>query len=139
MATFSRRTTATRTGARNTVLVTGVDGVVSSFTRKAALIAPAAAAATVTYAGKAAGMMRDLVPIDQGDVLDSITADRAPTTNGGQVYADAGPDPRANKAAFVARFLEAGTVKMAPRPFVGPTADRIVPEFQTAIARLAKS
>ena len=50
--------------------------------------------------------------------------------------ADAGPDPRADESAFVARFLEHGTVKMSPQPFVGPAADQTFPEFAKDIANL---
>lgn len=122
-----------------TIVLEGVDGVVSMFGRKAETIRPKAGAVAVRHAAKAAQRMRDIVPIgpDPLHVIESITSDDRPTFNRTEVYADAGPDPRADEGAFVARFLESGTVKQAPTPFVGPTADRQFPEFAKDIARLA--
>jgi HK97 gp10 family phage protein len=150
MATFSRTGQAVRSragGERNArgqfrkqggVVVEGVDAVVSNFRFRADSIRPLAAQVAVSHAERAANLMRDRVPVRHGNVLDSITADEKATTDRSGVYADAGPDTRANKAAFVARFLEHGTVKMAPRPFVGPAADQVLPEFHEAIRLLAR-
>ena len=112
------------------LVVEGVDALVRDFTRKATTVQPLAGKAVVESAEKAAQWMRDTVPVDEGDVLDSITSDRAPTPTPGGVYADAGPEH------FVARFLENGTVKMSPRPFVGPAADRAVGHLADAIEHL---
>lgn len=121
------------------IVVDGVDEVTSMFTRKATTIRPQAGVVAVRHAAKAAQRMRDTVAIgpDPGHVLDSITEDTRPTFHRTEVYADAGPDPRADESAFVARFLEHGTVKMAPQPFVGPAADRTFPDFADDIAKLA--
>ena len=138
MPTFTRSTRAIRAGRRGGVVVEGVDKVVRDFTRGAVVVRAGAEAVVVHHAERAAQRMRNTVPIDQGDVLDSITADQKATREGGAVFADAGPDPQANPAAFVARFLEHGTVNMAPRPFVGPAADETVPEFVRAIQGLSR-
>jgi len=111
--------------------VDGLDAVVKEFTWRAKRVTPEAGKVTVEYAEKAAQKMRDTVPIDQGDVLDSIDADSMPTIGMGSVYADAGP------GHFVARFLENGTVKMSPRPFVGPAADQILGPFADALGDIA--
>lgn len=132
MPTFGRTSTASSSGnRRGSVVVEGVDVVASSFTRKAHTIGPLAGAAAVLYARKAADQMRSTVPVDRGDVRDSIESDDAPTVEGTTVYADAGP------TSFVGKFLEEGTVKMAPRPYVQPAADSVIPEFVQAIKRLA--
>ncbi len=119
-------------------VVDGVDAVQSMFTRKAATIRPQAGVVAVRHAAKAAQRMRDTVPIgpDPHHVLDSITEESRPTVDRTTVYADAGPDPRADEGAFVARFLEHGTVKQAPQPFVGPAADKTFPEFVKDLAKL---
>lgn len=129
---------ASHTGSRGGIVIDGVDEVTSMFTRKATTIRPAAGKVAVEHARKAAQRMRDTVAIgpDPHHVLDSITSDEAPTFRRTEVYADAGPDPRADEGAFVARFLEHGTVKQAPQPFVGPAADRQFPEFAKDIAKL---
>lgn len=129
---------ATRAGKTGGVLVEGLDEVVRMFLRGADEIRPQAADVTTKYAEKLADKMRDLVPVVEGDVLESITSDGSATTSGNQVYADAGPDPSANDQSFVSRFLEYGTVKMSPKPFVGPAADQIIPEFEKALRDLVK-
>lgn len=137
MPSFSS-SAASHTGTRGGIVLDGLDEVVSMFTRKAATIRPAAGAVTVRHAGKVAQRMRDTVAIgpDPHHVLDSITSDERPTFDRTTVYADAGPDPRADEGAFVARFLEHGTVRQAPQPFVGPAADRTVPEFLKDLGRI---
>lgn len=117
----------------------GLDRVVSTFTRKATAIRPEAGAVAVRHAAKAAERMRNRVPIgpEPWHVLNSITEDEEPTFDRTTVYADAGPDPAADPGAFVARFLENGTVRQAPQPFAGPAADETFPEFARDIGRLA--
>lgn len=119
--------------------IEGLDVVTGMITRKAATIRPAAGAVAVRHAHEAAQRMRDIVPIgpEPYHVLNSITADDRPTFDRTTVYADAGPDPRADPGAYVARFLEGGTVQHPPQPFVGPTADRQFPEFARDVAKLA--
>lgn len=144
MPTFSRTSQATRAGiprragAKPGIVVEGVDVIVQQFTREALASSARASELVVTYAEKAANRMRATVPVDQGDVLDSISADRSASTDEHGVFAEAGPDLDENDAAFVARFLERGTVKMAPRPFVGPAADEVLPDFERAMRNLSR-
>lgn len=141
-------TTATTNRGRNSlgqftknrgggVVIEGLDEVVRELTFRPLRAQAASAKVVVEHAGRLAQKMRDLVPIREGDVLASITADQHATIDGSGVYADAGPDPAANKAAFVARFLEHGTVKMAPRPFVQPAADQTIDAFVAAMKAIA--
>lgn len=134
---FSRSSSSqvSRIGTRGGVVIEGLDLVVSEFTRKAATLQPAAGAAVVRFAGKAAERMRNRVPIDEGDLLNSVTADQTPTVGDGGVYADAGPD-LAIKGGFKGHMIENGTVKMGPQPFAGPAADETFPEFEDAIKHL---
>lgn len=136
MVTFSRTSQATRAG-KSGLVVDGVDVVVQQFTREALSSSARASAVVVTYAEKAANRMRATVPVDQGDLLDSISADRQATIEDGSVFAEAGPDLDENPAAFVARFIENGTVKMSPRPFAGPAADGVLPDFERAMRALS--
>jgi len=137
MATFSRTQQSSRQGTKG-VVIEGLDAIVQDFTREADTIRNRAERTVVEYAEKAAQQMRDRVPVDEGDVLDSITSDNKASREGFGVYADAGPDPRANKAAFVSRFLEHGTVNMGAKPFVAPSADHVLPDFAKAIRDLSK-
>jgi len=133
--TRSSSSQATRIGTRGGVVIEGLDLVVSDFTRKAVTLQPLASAAVVRFAGKAAQKMRDRVPIDEGDLLNSITADNTPSTDGQGVYADAGPE-LSIKGGFKGHLIEHGTVKMGPQPFAGPAADDLFPEFEDAIKHL---
>lgn len=66
----------------------------------------------------------------------SVTADPSPTPTPTGLYTEVGPDSRVSNQAFIARFHERGTVKMAPRPFAGPAADEIAPGFGDAMSEL---
>lgn len=125
-------------GSKGGFVIDGVDEVASRFMFMAATARPAAGAVAVASAAIAAERMRGRVPVGPPTlhVKDSITSDPTPTITAQGAYADAGPDSRANDGAFVARFLEHGTVHMAPRPFVGPAGDETLPEFIDAIKKL---
>lgn len=135
MLRTSRTSTSSRQGNTG-IVVEGLDSVVTEFSRKADRIRPQAATVVVKAAERAAERIRDRVPIDEGDLLDSITADQRATFEGSSVYADAGPDPAANAKAFVGPMIEHGTVKMGPRPFVAPAERETSPEFAAALKAL---
>jgi hypothetical protein len=144
MVTFSRTQQATRAGtprragAKPTIVVEGLDAIVQQFTREAAETLPRAADVVVTFSGKVANRMRATVPVDQGDVLDSISADGKATIEPGGIYAEAGPDRDENLGAFVAPFLVNGTVKMPPRWDIQSAADETLSEFERAIRNLSR-
>lgn len=116
--------------------VEGLDALVRDITYAADRIRPEAGKAIVEQVADLAQKMRDTVPVDEGDVLDSITEDTAATIDGDGVWAEAGPDKEANPQAFVARFLEDGTVKMSPRSFVEPSLARQIPDLERAVGDL---
>lgn len=67
-------------------------------------------------------------PVDTGATKGSIGADI--TTEGGEVVAVIGP------TTHYAPYLEYGTSRAAPRPFMGPALDIVAPAFTEAIAQL---
>jgi hypothetical protein len=136
MATFSSNISGASHAGRSSIVVDGVDAVARSFTLRAARVRPPTGSVVVQFASRAAERMRQDVPIDEGDLLDSITSDTSATSEGLGVYADAGPSRSANAGAFKAPMIEHGTVKMSPQPFVGPSADRIISEFEQAMRAL---
>lgn len=135
MVTTNRTSRSTRAGSKGGVVFDGLDAVVMSFGRESIEAPIKAGVAVVKYAKKANERMRNRVPIGPDDwhVLNSLTADETPSFDGKGIYADAGPDPAADEGAFVARFLEEGTVKQGPTPFIAPSVDETVPEFVKAI------
>ena len=75
---------------------------------------------------KMVALAQQLAPVDTGNLRASIGKDQpAPFT------AEVGPT--ANYGAFV----EFGTHKMAPQPYLMPAADAITPEFEAAMAAIA--
>lgn len=137
MPTFSYVSTSTRRGhstKRKEWVVEGVDVVVQSFTTKAATIRPKAEAIAVKYAREAADAM--LRNTNAARVKQAITADAHATRTVTGFYADAGPDKRVSNQAFIAHFLEYGTVKHGPKPFARPAADEVQPKFLDALKKI---
>lgn len=122
--------------SHSAITAEGLDVLVNDITRDAITIRPRAALLVVEQVGQMAQKMRDRVPVKEGNLLDSITADQHATFDGTGVYADAGPDPAANDEAFVGPMIEKGTVKMGPQPFMRPAADLQVPVFVAALRKL---
>lgn len=143
--TRSSITTATRARGRTRsksmpggAVIEGLDALVRDIEREADEIRPRAEKVVVDLAAKAAQRQRDRVPVDEGDLLDSITSDRSATEEGTAVYADAGPDKEENPGGFKGHMIERGTVKMDPQPFVGPSADETLPELEDAVRNLSR-
>ena len=67
-------------------------------------------------------------PVDTGHLRGSIST----TTSIGGLSAEIGPT-----ASYVA-YVEFGTRRMRPQPFMGPAADQHFPEFTEAVARLSQ-
>lgn len=68
------------------------------------------------------------VPVDTGATMNSIGADI--TTDGNNTTATIGP------TTSYAPFLENGTRRMQPRPFMGPALDAVEPGFVAAMEQL---
>lgn len=72
-----------------------------------------------------------LAPVDTGNLKGSIgTSDLRTVGQSGTISAEIGP------TASYGVFLEQGTSRMAPQPYMGPAADRNTPGFEQAIAQL---
>lgn len=109
----------------------GVETVASSFAGAAAAIQWKARMQVARTAAEIAGTQRALIPTATGRTKGTIS-----TTIGDKgMSAAVGPG---GKRAHIARFLEYGTVKMSPRPFIGPSADKHLPGFEAALERLAE-
>jgi HK97 gp10 family phage protein len=69
---------------------------------------------------------RAACPSDSGRLRRSIWY----TVRLGGLSAEVGP------FAFYGGMVEFGTSKMGPRPFMGPAADQVAPEFERALGNL---
>lgn len=67
-----------------------------------------------------------LAPVDTGNLKSSITTSR----NASGFAAEVGP------TANYGIFLELGTSRMPPQPFMGPAADHHTPVFEQAMGQL---
>lgn len=77
------------------------------------------------YDVQAGGQM--LAPVDTGATRNSIGVDF--DTSGG-LTADIGP------TTAYAPYLEFGTGRMSPRPFMGPAADAVLPSLEAALSQI---
>ena len=66
--------------------------------------------------------------VDTGFMRDSIST----TISNGGLSAEIGP------TASYGAYVEFGTRRMRPQPFMGPAADQHFPEFTEAVARLSQ-
>lgn len=72
-----------------------------------------------------------IVAVDTGNLKGSIGhSDLRTVGRSGSLSVDIGP------TASYGVFLEQGTSRMAPQPFMGPAADRHTPGFEQAMAQL---
>jgi HK97 gp10 family phage protein len=94
-------------------------------------------------------MMKRLVPVDSGDLRDSIGWTWGNAPQGAAVIAQSAPDDKGirltvyagNRQAYYARFQEFGTTKMPANPFFFPSwralrrriASRITREMRKAV------
>lgn len=76
---------------------------------------------------------KQLAPVDTGNLKGSIGhSDLRGVGRSGDLVVEIGP------TAHYGLFLEIGTSKMAPQPFMGPAANRREPGFLAAMAQLAE-
>lgn len=72
---------------------------------------------------------RNIVRVDTGNLKNSIGADVSVSAT--TIDSQIGP------TAAYGRFLETGTSRMGPHPFMGPALDRYAPAFETAMGQIA--
>jgi hypothetical protein len=107
-----------------TVMAEHLDAARAIVTQIAPQIVAVSAVLGISYA-------RELVPWDTGATNWSIHADPVKSSPGGAFWTDYGP------TTYYARWLEWGTIRMAPRPFMIPSADLVAPAFTLAMMELA--
>lgn len=74
---------------------------------------------------------KSIAPVDTGNLKSSIgTSDLRTVGQSGSLSAEIGP------TASYGVFLELGTSRMAPQPFMGPALDRVAPGFEQAVTQL---
>lgn len=96
-----------------------------------AMGAQAQAGARDVVAKTAADITADakvFAPVDTGNLRNSIGYDLS--NQGGESSAEIGP------TANYGLFVETGTSRMAPQPFLGPAFDRRASRFEEAMGRL---
>lgn len=71
-----------------------------------------------------------LAPVDTGNLRASISADILGDGRFGAVEAEVGP------TASYGAFVEWGTSRMAPQPYLGPAFDRRAPGLEQALGQL---
>lgn len=72
-----------------------------------------------------------LAPVDTGYLRNSISTSVEGSGHAASITVEVGPT--ANYGAFV----EDGTSRMAPQPYMGPATDRVVPLWQRALEAIA--
>lgn len=88
-------------------------------------------------------MMKRLVPVDQGDLRESIAWTWGEAPKGSVVLAESEPDARGLKITvyatdYKARWIEFGTVKMRAQPFFFPSYRTLRKRIQSRIKREVK-
>jgi HK97 gp10 family phage protein len=74
---------------------------------------------------------KNLVPVDTGNLKGSIGhSDARAVGRSGSLAIEIGP------TANYGIYVEMGTSRMAPQPFMGPAADQHTPAFEQAMAQL---
>lgn len=102
--------------------------VAADLTRQAATIQPRASQVVRKVALDTEADAKALAPVDTGNLRNSITT---------AVQGD-GLRAAVVATASYAPFVEQGTSRQAPQPFMGPATDRNAPLFEEAMKRLAE-
>ncbi len=73
---------------------------------------------------------KGLAPVDTGALRGSITTSFEGDGRSRSMTAEIGPEVN------YGRFVEAGTSRQAPQPYMGPALDRVAPGFEAALEKL---
>ncbi|BCH32636.1 hypothetical protein MesoLjLc_45660 [Mesorhizobium sp. L-8-10] len=108
-----------------------------------AKVEAATRAAMEKGADELVAMMKRLVPVDQGDLRDSIAWTWGEAPKGAVVLAESKAESRGLKITvyatdFKARWIEFGTVKMAAQPFFFPSYRAMRKRIKSRITRTMK-
>lgn len=100
--------------------------VASDLKRASREVRPRTIAVLQTHGDRLAAVAKSRCPRDTGRLADSIWATVRPIA----LSAEVGP------YAFYGHFVEFGTSKLAPSPYMGPALDDVAPDFEAALAAL---
>lgn len=106
--------------------ITTPAALAAEFATMAAQAEPRARAAVVKTLADIAADAKTLVPRDTGFLANSITFEMT-----GPLSGEVGPE------AHYGGYVEQGTSRMAPQPYMTPAAERNAPMFEDAIDQLA--
>lgn len=73
-----------------------------------------------------------MCPVDTGTLMNSISTDISGDGRFGAISAEIGP------TADYGHYVEDGTSRMAPQPYMGPAFDRRAPGYEQACAQAAE-
>lgn len=98
------------------------------FKAAAAAVDPLTRAVVVKSAAMIESLAKQAAPVRTGNLRNSISFD----VSADGLTAEIGP------TASYAPFLEYGTSRMAPRPFLMPAAEAVQPQFEAALEQVAE-
>jgi HK97 gp10 family phage protein len=105
----------------------GVRRLQATLTRKEGTVGAQAARALRKTAHDIEADAKALAPVDTGALKNSISTDISGDGRFASMHAEIGP------TVDYAHFVEAGTSRMGPQPYMRPAAERRFPGFRRAI------
>lgn len=109
--------------------ISGVDAIVADFTKFAAEMLPAVRVVTQKTCADTKADAQALSPVDTGFLRASIGYETKALATA--VVGEVGP------TAAYGEYVEDGTSRMSPQPYMGPAFDRRAPEFEAALGLVA--
>lgn len=109
--------------------IADLDGIAAAFEASGPLLQIKVSVATRRTALTIEALSKQTVPVDTGATKNSIGSDIAETGSGDGYGIDVESGPQTDYAMFI----EVGTERMPPRPFMGPAFDQAVPPWLDAL------